>query len=457
VRTKPVAASLRDAKSSLSTRASRSDAATCFALLLATVCIAAEPHPIDLPTALQLAGAQNLDIQIAREKLAEAKANHESARLQFFPWLSPGAGYRKHEGRIQAVDGPVFDASKQSYNVGGTLTAQVDIGDALYKTLAARQLVNASNHALDAQRQGTILAAAQGYFDLAKAQAAVGVAQEAVRISQDYENQLQRAVEAGIALKGDELRVRVQTERNQLALRQAQEQQRIASARLAQTLRLDPKVELVARDSDLAPLSLVKGDATLDALVGQAYASRPELRQSQALTQAARETKDGTIYGPMIPTVGAQAFAGGLGGGTGGSTGNFGDSQDYFAGLSWRIGPGGLGDFGRIRAADARLKQSQLVGEKLRDEITRQVVEAHTRVQSQADQLATAKKSLTTAEQNLRLSRERKQFGVANVLENILAEQELTRTRNDYFSAVAEFNKAQYALGWATGSATAKK
>ncbi|MBI5686523.1 MAG: TolC family protein [Verrucomicrobia bacterium] len=430
----------------------------CWSIaLLASSLGAAEPHLIDLPTALQLAGAQNLDVKIAREKVAEAKANHESARLQFFPWLSPGAGYRKHEGRIQAVDGPVFDASKQSYNAGATLTAQVDIGDALYKTLAARQLIHAADHALDAQRQDTILAAAQGYFDLAKAQVAVGVAQEAVRISQDYENQLQRAVEAGIALRGDELRVRVQTERNQLALRQAQEQQRIAAARLAQILRLDPKVELAARDVELAPLALVKNDATLDALVGQAYGSRPELRQSHALTQAARETKDGAVYGPMIPTVGAQAFAGGLGGGTGGSTGSFGDSEDYFFGVSWRIGQGGLGDFGRIRAAEARLKQSQLVGEKLRDEITRQVVEAHTRVHSQSDQVATAKKALATAEENLRLARQRKQFGVANVLENIQAEQELTRTRNDYFGAVAEFNKAQYALGRATGSAAASK
>ena len=40
---------------------------------------------IDLPTALRLAGAQNLDVQIAREKLREAKANHQSAVTQFFP------------------------------------------------------------------------------------------------------------------------------------------------------------------------------------------------------------------------------------------------------------------------------------------------------------------------------------------------------------------------------------
>lgn len=423
-------------------------------VLLASSLGAAEPHPIDLPTALQLAGAQNLDVKIAREKLAEAKANHESARLQFFPWLSPGAGYRKHEGRIQAVDGAVFDASKQSYNVGAALTAQVDIGDALYKTLAAHQFVKAADHALEAQRQDTVLAAAQGYFELARAQAAVGVALEAVRISREYQNQLHQAVGIGIAFKGDELRARVQTDRNQLALRRSQEQQRVAAARLAQVLRLDPKVELAARDTELAPLTLVKSDAKLDALVGQAYGSRPELRQSQALTQAARETKDGAVYGPMIPTVGAQAFTGGLGGGTGGSTGSFGDSEDYFFGLSWRIGPGGLGDFGRIRAAESRLRGAKLVTEKLQDEITRQVVESQTHAQSLADQLATVRRALGSAEETYKLTRARKEFGVGIVLETIQAEQDLTRLRNDYLGTVAEFNKAQYALVRAIGSPT---
>jgi len=37
------------------------------------------------------------------------------------------------------------------------------------------------------------------------------------------------------------------------------------------------------------------------------------------------------------------------------------------------------------------------------------------------------------------------------VLENIFAEQELTRARSDYVAAVAEFNKAQHTLLRATG------
>src|SRR3989442_9436820 len=68
---------------------------------------------IDLPTVLRLANAQNLDIQIARERLKEAKAYHASAVEQFLPWISPGAAYRRHENRIQDVGGNILDADQQ--------------------------------------------------------------------------------------------------------------------------------------------------------------------------------------------------------------------------------------------------------------------------------------------------------------------------------------------------------
>ena len=408
-------------------------------------------YPIDLPTALRLANAHNLDIQIARERLKEAKANHESSAELFFPWISPGAVYRRHENRIQDVAGNIIDADKQSYTVGGALTAQIDFGDAVYKTLAAKQLVHAADHALESQRQDSTLAAAQGYYDLAKAKAIVDVVKEALGISEDYQKQLHDAVGAGIAFKGDELRVQTQTERYQIALRQALEQQRVAAARLAQVLHLDSAVELVPQVTDLVPLTLLETNAPLDSLVQQALRSRPELKQSRALITAAHDAKNGAVYGPLIPSLGAQAFGGGLGGGKNGSTGNFGESEDYFVGLGWRIGPGGLFDFGRVHASKARLETAKLSGEKLRDEIIRQVVEGHTRAQSLLDQLGTTKQNLATASETLRLTRERKQFGVGAVLEDIQAQQELTRARSDYLSAVAEFNKAQYGLAKAVG------
>ncbi len=410
---------------------------------------------IDLPTALRLANAQNLDIQIAQQRLKEAKANHESAVQLFLPSISPGAAYRRHEGQIQDVVGNIIDADKQSYTVGGALAAQVDFGDAIYKSLAAKQLMNAADHALELQRQDSALAAAQGYYELAKAKALADVIKESLNISQDYQRQLHEAVGVGLAFKGDELRVQTQTERYLITLRQALEQKRVASARLAQILHLDSSVELIPQDSDLVPLTLTETNMPLALLVQQALRSRPELKQNQSLVTAARAAKNGAVYGPLIPSLGAQTFVGGLGGGKNGSTGNFGQSEDYFVGLGWRIGPGGLFDFGRVHASKARLETAKLNVEKVQDEITRQVVEGRARADSLLDQLGTTKQNLATASETLRLTRERKQFGVGAVLEDIQAQQELTRARSDYLSAVAEFNKAQYLLLKALGGSLA--
>jgi len=412
---------------------------------------AKEARPIDLPTVLRLANAQNLDVQIARERLGEARANHESAMEQFFPWIAPGAGFQRHEGRIQAVDGTMLDVDKQSYSVGGTMTARMDMGDAIYKTLAAKQLVHAADHALQSQQEDSTLAAAQAYFDLAKARAVAEVVNEALNISQDYQKQIEEAVGIGVAFKGDQLRVQVQTERYQIARRQAQEQQRVVAARLAQLLHLDSSVELVPQETDFTPLTLVETRASLDFLVQNALQSRSELKENKALVSAARDARNGAVYGPLIPSLGAQATVGGIGGGKNDSTGNFGESEDYSVGLGWRIGPSGLFDFGRVRASRARLESARLSGEKLRDEIIRQVVENHARAQSLIDQLATSKQNLATASETLRLTRERKQFGVGAVLEDIQAQQELTRARSDYLNTLMEYNKAEYGLSRAVG------
>src|SRR5438128_5818422 len=361
---------------------------------------------INLPTALRLAGARNIDIQLAREKLAEAYAAEESAMERFFPWLAPGVTYRRHDNLIQKTEGLIEDVHKQSYAPGGTFAAQTDIGDAICKSLEAHQLGKAARHSLDAQEQETILTAARGYFDLAAAHEAVGVAREALRVSTDYAAEIDRAVEAGIAFKGDALRVKVQQQRDQIALRRAEEDVRLASAKLVQILHLDPIVELVPRDASVVPLSIVSTTNSLGDLVSQALAARPETRQSAALLSAAQHAKNGSIYGPLIPSVGGQAFFGGLGGGMNGETGHFGESEDYVALLNWRVGPGGLFDFGNIHARPAGGRRRAFAVHKGISQVASGVITSQTRLQSLADQIATARQSLSDAAEALRLGQE---------------------------------------------------
>jgi len=439
-------------------------AVTVVALLINSTATGGESNApektvlIDLPSALRLAGARNLDVQLAREKVAEAYAAQESAIERFFPWVAPGITYRRHDNLIQNTEGVIEDVHKQSYSPGAAIAAQTDLGDAIFKSLEAHQLTKAARHGFDAQQQETTLAAARGYFDLAAAHETVAVAREALRLSADYATEIDRAVEAGIAFKGDALRVKVQQQRDEIALRRAEEDVRLASAKLVQILHLDPIVELVpSRRGGIVPLSIVSTTDSLGDLVSQALAARPETRQSAALLSAAQHAKNGSIYGPLIPSVGGQAFFGGLGGGMNGDTGHFGESEDYVALLNWRVGPGGLFDFGNIHAQQARLRSAAFAADKMIDQVANEVITSHTRLRSLADQIATAKQSLSDAEEALRLGQERKEFGVGVVLETIQAEQDLSRVRNDYLNIVTDYNKTQYSLLRALGQLSARE
>jgi outer membrane protein TolC len=409
-------------------------------------------YPIDLPAALRLAGARNLDIQIARERLVEAEANRDSAVEQFFPWVAPGVGYHRRDGVAQAVpQGVISDAHFQSYYPGVTLSAQLVLGDAIYNSLAAKQLVKVFDQALETQRQETVLSAAQGYFDLVKAKALLEVVRQAIQISEDYQQQLHAGVTSGIAFRGDELRVQTQTEQYRITLQQAIEQERLSEVNLAQMLHLDSRIVLVPQDNGLETIALFPTNASMNALVEQALRMRPELKQSEAFVAASRATKNGAVYGPLIPSVGAQVFAGGLGGGPDSGPSNFGAEADYLVGLSWRIGPGGLFDAGRVNASKARLAAASYADSKLKDVIVSDVVGSLVRVNSTAAQIQLAEHNLNTASETLRLTQERKQFGVGAVLEDIQAQQALTQARSAYVTALAEHNKAQYALNRAVG------
>lgn len=407
---------------------------------------------ISLTTALKLAGANNLDVKIVEEHLAEARADHLIAIEQFLPSVKSGMGFRQHDGNTQTVEGRIIDTNKQLYTGGAALAAQIKLGNAIYETLATHQLVKAAKFATEARRLDSIYQAAVAFYDLVLSHAVVGVSEESVKISQEYALQVGKAAETGLAYQGDALRATAQVQKEELALEQAKVRRRIAAANLSQILNLDPAVELIPDQTTLAPIQLISGKGTLDSLVAKATANRPELKQTEARLQAARSKHDGALYGPTVPSISAEAFWGGLGGGMGNSgAANFDNSSDYIVGASWTVGPGGLFDLGQINKTKAQVKQGVLETEKSRQEIIAQVVASQARISSMANQLHSAQQAMESIEKNLALTRDRKTFGVGEVWENIDAEEQWTKTRLDYLNVLAEYNKSQFAMIRALG------
>jgi outer membrane protein TolC len=153
----------------------------------------------------------------------------------------------------------------------------------------------------------------------------------------------------------------------------------------------------------------------------------------------------------MIPNLQAGYGAGGLGGGFGNTTGNFEDTQDFYIGLGWKIGPGGLFDKQRKVIASAREEATSLQSEQIKAAIGREVVEAAAKSQSAHDQIEINDEAVTAAEEMVNLDKERQASQLGVVLEYFLALEEHTRDRQSRVQAVTEFNIAQHELKRAVG------
>jgi len=420
-------------------------------LLLILLAATAHAEKIDLPSVLRLAGADSVEVRIAQERLAEARAREDGTLWQMFPVISPGVTYRNHSGQLQDIVGQVTDITKSSFGAGATLQLSLEIGESTYRRLAAKQMTLAAEHRLESERRRMLLAAAEAYFELTAAQAAADLQEDAVRLASDLHRQVSAAVAAGLAAKGDEHRAFAQLTRAQIRREQARDARRGAAARLAEVVRLPVDVDLTPADRRPVAIAVPGSDRKLDALVQTALARRPEIAEAERLDSAAQENLAGAKYAPLWPTLGAQVFGGGLGGSPSSARDDWGRSTDTQVTLSWRIGAGGLLDSSRVRAAEAAAAQGRLGIERIRDAVTREVVEAHAAVQATSAAVKSAQAGLKSAEDGLKLAAQRRDFAVGAVMETLQSQQDAVQARLEAVRSVADLNKARHRLKAAVG------
>ena len=77
-----------------------------------------EVHPIDLNTALHLAGVQNPDVLLARQVVVEAVAQRQLAAAQCLPSINAGSSYNAHSGVLQQSNGNILSVNRSSVYVG---------------------------------------------------------------------------------------------------------------------------------------------------------------------------------------------------------------------------------------------------------------------------------------------------------------------------------------------------
>ncbi|MEO1994326.1 MAG: TolC family protein [Planctomycetaceae bacterium] len=420
-------------------------------------------HPIDLPTVLRLAGANNWSIQLAMERVTAAQAQLDAAEALWLPTLNAGLGYTKHEGMIQATDGTVLDVSRNALFVGGgaklanaplaagaggpaRLQVDLSVADAIFKPLAARRVLSAQKWRQWATFNDTLMQSPLAYFDLVESQARLELSREAVDDAQSLLKLTQGFVTAGKGAESDVSRVRVEIANRRRMVVQAELSVRIASTELVRVLQLEATTSLRSAEEKPVLIELVADDTSLETMTTQAVAGRPEILEHEWLLEAARERARAETLRPYIPNLHLGASAGGFGGGRNGDLDQLDGRADFDVLAVWEVRNLGLGNRAMRAGRESELRRAMLKLSQLTDRVKSEVTKAHHEVSARRRQLEIARESVRQAQEAHLRNLARIQGLEGLPLESLQSLLALEQTRLSLLSTIIDYNRGQARL-----------
>jgi outer membrane protein TolC len=447
--------------------------AAALALLVTAFAVRSSAQPadvvdvleIDLASALRLADERNLDVALYVERVAEATAKLTQARTLAVPTLRVGASSNRHDGNLQETSGNVVAADRAARFRGlgagavgaGDLQAPglslgVDIADAIFQPLVARQNRAAAQAASVANRHAVLVATASAYLEWLRARAESRIVVDALQRAIELAELTASYAEAGEGLLADAEMAAVQP--------LLWEQRRVASAELAEAaaaelsrlLHLDSAVRLEPLEDDVPTLEIFDDDESLEQLVARAVDGRPETEQLDALLGAAEDDLTAHRYGWFIPNVALNYSSGDFGGGPGSSIANAGHRDDLSLLLYWQFDALGIGNRARADEKRARLRQIGLERDKLEDAIVAEVRTGYARVRSLREQIGFAGSTVERALSAYSLQRERIYDQQGLPLEAFQAMQMLATAELTQLDAQVGYSLAQIRLHTALGN-----
>ncbi|MFP6618579.1 MAG: TolC family protein [Pirellulaceae bacterium] len=420
---------------------------------------------LDLTGALSLATGQNPQIEFAAARYRESYARLEAAYALWLPSLRAGVSFNHHDGTLQTAGGGVIDASRSSFQQGlgaGAVAAgspvvpgvssQFHSADAVFQPIIAEHSASAHDAAMQVTTNDTLLATALAYLDLLRTTQQLRISEETRDNAKQLADLTSSFASTGQGSQADANRARTELIRHRVELSRAKENRRVASARLAEFLSLDPAVEIVPQESTIVPIDLVSLKMSTGELLANGLENRPELAELQFLVCEAVYRYRREKYAPMLPSVLLGVSQSSFGGGLGSNIDNRRKRFDFDATVYWELRNFGFGE--RAKRDETRSRYDQVEAQQvgMLDRVAREVVEAHEQAKSRKEQIDISKLGIKSATNAYQRDLERIREGEGLPIEALQSIQALDQARRLYLRSVVDYNAAQFrlqrALGW---------
>lgn len=435
-------------------------------------------NAIDLACVLRLAGVNNPDMLLARQRVAQAAALRFLAWTFVLPNLNTGLNYDDHNGPLQQSSGNILTVNRQALYLGmgagvvaaGTvgvpgLLYNLNFADDIFNLLAMRYNLRAKAAENIAVRNQILLRVATAYMKLARAEAFRSIAVQNQELAQEIAYLTAAHARRGTGREADANRAASELAmRNEIIL-QAEQEMLVASANLAALLNIPPSVQLHAVDGWVVPTEIVPNTLPLQELIFIATQQRPELAARRNDILAAVQQLRRQIFLPLSPTVLAGYSTGTFGGGSnlvaypggfqgfqGPYFGNFGPRQDVDVIMFWTAQNLGVGNLGRIRVARAERNIAELEFLRELNRVRDEVAVAYARIHATYAQIDIARRAMETAWRSYVEDRRRiRTTKGALPIELLNSFHLLADARLQYLDAVVNYDIGQFALYVALG------
>ncbi len=419
-------------------------------LVLAGSGLAQESAPLKLTLhdAIALALKQNPLVILANLGVSQSEQDRLIARSALLPQINGNVAEAVHRVNIEAAIGFRFPGSPQhvgpyyAFQGGATFNAPVfDL--TLWRRYRASHLgVDASRAQETTTREESVLLVVSQFLGTQRAAADVQAAQSRVDLAQALYDQAADLQKNGVGTGIDTLRSNVQLQNEKQRLIVARTQLETSLFGLARLLNVDPSRKLELADQvSFFDTPETPSDQTLE----RAYHARPELRQLLAQEErAGLELKSaGEQRLPKLSLSGAWLEQG-L------TPTSIIPVYYYQATLDFPLFTGGRMQAQRAQA-ELSIRQLKQQAQDLRNRIALEVKTAIAQLESARTEVTVANLGVDLARQEVQQARDRFQAGVANNIEVITAQDELSRANDNQIAALYRYNQARADLAHATG------
>jgi outer membrane protein len=419
-------------------------------ILVASAANAADPEPIKLTlrAAVEMALKENPQVVIANLNIAESLENRNVARSGLLPQVNLDASQAVHRENIRALFGsgiPSFPGHIGPFWVtqaGPSGSAPIFDLTAWRRWQESKENVTEARAQNQTVREQNVQLVVSQYLGCLRASANVQAAQSRVDLAKALFDQATDMLKSGAGTGIDALRANVQFQNERQRLIDAETERKTSLYGLARLLNVDAHqpVEL-ADESEFFRTQEYNADQSVE----RAFAERPEMKalvsQIRSATLQKQEVEDERV--PKLTLTGSWSLQG-L------TPTTMIPTYDYEANLQVPLFTGGRIK-GQTAVASIELKKLAQQQADLRDRIALEVKTAVAQLEAARSEVDVANQGIDLAREEVTQARDRFQAGVANNIEVITAQDELSRANDNQIAALYRYSQARADLAHATG------